>query len=280
MTATLLVLLAALVGGFAGGFASHLAMSRGIAGSGRSGGSGSRSGGSFPAVGDGDEIRPLRADVLRLKETVERVLQEVSDLSRLVRGEMGPARRVGAEDVPNVQRTAHGVGPKRPDPAPAAPRGPESGRDRDLAGRPGGGFPASGSRDVDLPARSTGVGAPPLQVTHDAYRDEPGAYNPAPPMASAPPNAVNVEARDDRIVSSASYPPEAWLEPKGPAVGHLWLNPGVALNENALRRLSTFFEWQGERAGLTYDTLEPAEVRWDEGQRIGTVTRRGRARPR
>jgi hypothetical protein len=279
MTTTLLVLLAALVGGFAGGVASHLARSRGVAGFGRSSGSGSRSGGSFQTVGDGDEIRPLRADVLRLKETVERVLQEVSDLSRLVRGEMGQTRR-GGDEAPNVQRTAHGVGPGRTGQTPIGPRGPESGRDRDLAGRSGGGYSTAGSRDADLPIRSIGGGAPPLQVTHDAYHDEPGAYNPAPPMASAPPNAVNVEARDDRIVSSASYPPEAWLEPKGPAVGHLWLNPGVALNENALRRLSTFFEWQGERAGLTYDTLTPAEVRWDEGQRIGTVTRRGLARPR
>jgi len=279
MTATILVLLAALVGGFAGGVASHLARSRGMAGFGRPGGSGSRSGGSFQTVGDGDEIRPLRADVLRLRETVERVLQEVSDLSRLVRGEMGQTRR-GADEAP-VQRTAHGVGPGRPGQTPVGPRGPESGRGGDVAGRQiGGGYAAAGSRDVDLPARSTAGAAPPLPVTHDAYHDEPGAYLPAPPMASAPPNAVNVEARDDRIVSSASYPPEAWLEPKGPAAGLLWLNPGVALNENALRRLSTFFEWQGERAGLTYDTLTPAEVRWDEGQRIGTVTRRGLARPR
>jgi hypothetical protein len=106
--------------------------------------------------------------------------------------------------------------------------------------------------------------------------------DPVAPHASAgpPPNAVNVEARDDRIVASTSYPPEAWLEPRGPAVAHLWLNPSVALNENALRRLSTFFQWQGERAGATYDTDTPAVLRWDEGQRVGTLTRRGTARPR
>jgi hypothetical protein len=105
---------------------------------------------------------------------------------------------------------------------------------------------------------------------------------PVAPRAPAgpPPNAVSVEARDDRIVASSSYPPEAWLEPRGPAVAHLWLNPAVALNENALRRLSTFFEWRGERAGATYDTDTPAVLRWDEGQRVGTVTQRGTARPR
>jgi len=295
MTATLLVLLAALVGGFAGGVASHLARSRGVAGFGRSGGSGSRSGGSFQTVSSGaDDGSLVRADLVRLQKAVERVHEEVVELSVSVRNQRVQEQRGGMGDAPAVQRTAHGVGPRRdPEPAPAGPRGPEPGRDRDLVGRTGGGFTGSGlgsgSRNADPSPRPAGGSAAPLQITHDAYQDEPGAgsqplgdaaYSPAPPMASAPPNAVNVEARDDRIVSSASYPPEAWLEPKGPAVGHLWLNPGVALNENALRRLSTFFEWQGERAGLTYDTLEPAVVRWDEGQRIGTVGQRGRARPR
>jgi hypothetical protein len=291
MTTALLVLLAALVGGFAGGMASHLARTRGVAGFGGSRGGGrSGGGGRFQAVpSEADDGSLVRADLVRLQKAVERVHEEVVELSVSIRNQrrQGQEQRGGMGDAPNIQRTAFGAGPRRPEPSPAGPRGPESGRARDLPARqPGGGYPPAGSREFDPSPRSTGG---------DAWFDEPGttprpashplgdaleAYNPAPAMASAPPNAVSVEARDDRIVSSASYPPEAWLEPKGPATGHLWLNPGVALNENALRRLSTFFEWQGERAGLTYDTLEPAVVRWDEGQRIGTVSQRGRARPR
>ncbi|MFL5386454.1 MAG: hypothetical protein ACJ8GN_28375 [Longimicrobiaceae bacterium] len=99
--------------------------------------------------------------------------------------------------------------------------------------------------------------------------------------AGPPANALNVEARDDRIVSSSTYPPEAWLEiGPGPAEGRVTLNPAVALNEYALRRLSTFFEWQGTRVGSTYHTMRPATVRWDDGQRVGTVVSRGVARPR
>lgn len=121
------------------------------------------------------------------------------------------------------------------------------------------------------------------------YRPAPEAFDiaalaseqvtPRPP-AQPPPNTVPVEARHDRIVASSTYPPEAWLEPRGPAVAHLWLNPLVALNDNALRRLSTFFQWQPERPGATYDTIHPAILRWDEVERVGAVTRRGIARPR
>ncbi|HEX2211183.1 MAG TPA: hypothetical protein VHG93_26100, partial [Longimicrobium sp.] len=147
------------------------------------------------------------------------------------------------------------------------------------------GFTAPGPAHRDpAPLRSTPFDAPPA-TEHDigaANGYEAPAGREAAPRAPAgpPPGAVNVEARDDRIVASSSYPPEAWLEPRGPAVAHLWLNPSVALNENALRRLSTFFHWQTERAGATYDTETPAVLRWDEGQRVGTVTQRGIARPR
>jgi hypothetical protein len=103
--------------------------------------------------------------------------------------------------------------------------------------------------------------------------------SPAAPLAAAPANAINVEARDDRLIPTSSYPPEAWLEPRGPASGQLWLNPGFTLNEYSLRRLSTFFHWESEQPGATYETQRPARIQWDEGRRIGTVIERGSARP-
>jgi hypothetical protein len=123
----------------------------------------------------------------------------------------------------------------------------------------------------------------------DALREDlapyPGTSGPLRPsaMPSAPtlppPNAINVEAREDRLVASPSYPPEAWLEPQGPASGRLWLNPQVALTENALRRLSAFFSWETESPGCAYETREPAVVHWDDARRTGSVTTRGTARP-
>jgi hypothetical protein len=104
--------------------------------------------------------------------------------------------------------------------------------------------------------------------------------HPAPRATLPPPNAVVVEVRDDRIVDSSAYPPEAWLEPRGPAVGYLWLNPHVPLTEYALRRLSTYFVWEVKRENAPYDTVTPAEVRWDESQRVGTLGSQGRARAR
>lgn len=95
-----------------------------------------------------------------------------------------------------------------------------------------------------------------------------------------PPNAFSVEARDGQIILSQRSPAEAWLEPRGPAEAHLWLNPDVALNESALHRLGSFFEWQAELAGASYETERPAAVRWDETERVGVVTNRGTARPR
>ncbi len=129
--------------------------------------------------------------------------------------------------------------------------------------------------------------APPVEPD-DPWRDSapPRApdYSPDAPATGAPAeppmNAINVEARDDRLVGSRSYPPEAWLEPGGPASGQLSLNPSVALNEYALRRLSTFFHWEEERPGAAYETVRPAQIQWDEGRRTGTVIERGSARPR
>ncbi|MFL5386453.1 MAG: hypothetical protein ACJ8GN_28370 [Longimicrobiaceae bacterium] len=57
------------------------------------------------------------------------------------------------------------------------------------------------------------------------------------------------------------------------------LNPAMALNEYALRRLGTFFEWLEPRPGSTYQTVRPAAVRWDGGGRTGVLVARGAARP-
>jgi hypothetical protein len=108
----------------------------------------------------------------------------------------------------------------------------------------------------------------------------PASWDSLPAPGGPPPNATLVEARDDRIVSSSTYPPEAWLEPgSGPAERRLMLNPALALNENALRRLSTFFRFDGERAGSAYLAAVPAVIRWDDGARVGFLVSRGEARP-
>jgi hypothetical protein len=271
-----ITLLVALIGGLAGGVAARWlgGWMRGIPGL-----SPRRTAPSSQGDGGGDrrQLEAIRSDLWALRDIVGRVLQDVGDLSRKLDGAPSP----GAAPVQRVD-------PPRPGPRSSEPprrepagwnRGPDAGtrgetpyrepaplRDSPYDGPPGP-YDLPPANAYDAPAAGSYDAPPDREVT-------------ARPAAGPPPNAVNVEARDDRIVSSSSYPPEAWLEPRGPAVGHLWLNPGVALNENALRRLSTFFQWQSERAGATYDTETPAVVRWDEGQRVGTVSQRGTARPR
>lgn len=100
------------------------------------------------------------------------------------------------------------------------------------------------------------------------------------PLPSRPPkNAMLVECRGDRITSGSSFPPEAWLEPgDAPTEKRVVLNPAVALNEHALRRLGTFFEWENERGGAAYVTIVPAVVRWDDALGVGTLLKAGAAR--
>jgi hypothetical protein len=156
--------------------------------------------------------------------------------------------------------------------------------ERDRIGRgesPGFRYAAPPTRGYDQPTR---VEAGYRGSGDDLVLEEDGfaGLDPGRGVTSGPPaGALNVEARDDRIVTTASYPPEAWLEiDPGRAEGRVSLNPTMALNEIALRRLSTFFEWQGARPGASYQTLTPATVRWDDGQRVGTLVSRGVARPR
>src|SRR5215213_892550 len=68
---------------------------------------------------------------------------------------------------------------------------------------------------------------------------ENGPASSSSPVVGPPPGAVLVEARDDRLVPTASYPPEAWLEAANGGPERLVrLNPVVTLNEYALRRLA------------------------------------------
>jgi hypothetical protein len=261
-----------------------------------------------PGNGEGGQLESVRRELLDLRTGLNRVLREVSDLSHTLRTDRLAAGASSAAAAPPAggaatRRERIGSSQAMPErsaepgasyspPPPREPGGWSQG-----SGGPGAPYhapspprdPWENQRPVEWMDRiDAGLSGAPAYETFDqppaAGLGAPAAVpaEPVAPRAPAgpPPNAVSVEARDDRIVASSSYPPEAWLEPRGPAVAHLWLNPSVALNENALRRLSTFFQWQGERAGATYDTDTPAVLRWDEGQRVGTVTQRGTARPR
>lgn len=275
MREILTVLLVALVGGMAGGAAIQATASWARRMDRRRGYRRSESAGAYGAQhGPGMERRELdllRNDLWKISEAVGRVLQEVSDLSRRV----GDGGRPAVTSAPTAGG-AFGPSAWERSPVPLHDRPPrEDGWQRGPdASDPG----ARGRSYEPAPLRQSPYDAPP--GPYDAPLAQEVAATTPRPAAGPPANAVNVEARDDRIVASSSYPPEAWLEPRGPAVAHLWLNPNVALNENALRRLSTFFEWRPERAGASYDTEQPAVLRWDEGQRVGTVTTRGTARPR
>lgn len=251
MTAALWVFLAAVVGGFVGGVAAHLARLRwrGGAGTQRLAPPLTR---DRLAV-DSSQLDAIRRDVQSVQGTIERVLEEMNTVSQRI-GSLAAA----------------------PNPAPVASR---AGDQRTTMPRDGGarraetaGAGPAMERRSQEPRQS---GAAPA----GGFRETPRAPEPPPRPVGPPPNAITVEARDDRIVPSPSYPPEAWVAPTGPAAAQLWINPAVALNEYALRRLSTFFEWQGMRDGAMYHTERPALLRWDEGQRVGTVTQRGSARP-
>jgi len=219
-----------------------------------------------PPGNDESALRTVVRKVSDAKEAIERVQQDLNDLSQQFRSfatrerASEPPARVVERGTPH--QATYGT---RPDPVMRPPSG-ESPRPFPQVPGPIGDFARSG------PAHGGGLGL----VRDDGY----GGWD-APAVSGPPENAIMVEARDDRIVATSSFPPEAWLQVgPGPAEGQVRLNPVVALNENALRRLSTFFEWQGERPGSTYETIEPAEVRWDSGQRIGTFIKRGSARPR
>jgi hypothetical protein len=217
--------------------------------------------------GSGRAIGRLIVDVKQMLERVQEDLNTLSDrVARLAEVTPSGAQR------PADTGTQPGWSSGR---APLDPRPPLE------AGQPQH-FGASGAHTRYDPPRSSDPGYSggyqgDLVLQDDVYADvDLGLGAPAGPPA----NAVNVEARDDRIVTTSSYPPEAWLQiGPGLAEGRVSLNPAVALNEYALRRLSTFFEWQGARAGATYRTLTPATVRWDDGQRIGILVSRGVARP-
>ena len=317
--ALFLILVLALLGGIGGGAAvlgvdavvRRIARRRGIQVPPRGGETQSGS-------GNGGKLESIQAELFSLRTAMNRMVQQVSDISHTLRMEERPA--AGAASSSGARGSNPGASdlPKRDQIArrPAAPEGsgeahasyrPPSAPPRELGARREGsaGAPRIGRRrpreirgktepradwieEIDhrlseqtavdgLERRAASAFDLSVPTPPDGPAQTP--VTPRPP-AGPPPNAVNVEARDDRIVASSSYPPEAWLEPRGPAVAHLWLNPSVALNENALRRLSTFFEWRGERAGATYDTDQPAVLRWDEGQRVGTINVRGIARPR
>lgn len=274
-----ITLLVALVAGLAGGVAARsvggwMRRLRGL-----------DDGRRFPSpppqygAGDPNQLDLIRKDLWALKDILGRVLQDVGDLSRKLEGapsagaSSGSAQRADpvrpgsrASELPRREGTGWNRGPDAATRAETPYREPASLRASPYDGPPGP-YDIPPANSYDTPATGSYEAPPDREIS-------------ARPAAGPPPNAVSVEARDDRIVASSSYPPEAWLEPRGPAVGHLWLNPGVALNENALRRLSTFFQWQSERAGATYDTETPAVVRWDEGQRVGIMSQRGTARPR
>lgn len=229
------MILGAVIGGFFGGLAarsfgkwlSHVRSGRG---------SSPPPASSPPHAGeDARQLQLIRDDLWKVKDTVERVLEEVSPLAG------------------RIERVAETL--RRPEPpsgvVPPPPRAPQ--REPWV--------------ERGEPAATSAFDGEPQPVAAVA-------------VTAPPPNAINVEARDDRLVASDSYPPEAWLEPRGPAAGQLWLNPAVSLNEYALRRLSTFFRWEPERPGARYETETPASVQWDEGRRVGTVVSRGTARPR
>jgi hypothetical protein len=215
-----------------------------------------------------EALERVQGDLNTLTERVSRLTPPPSSVERPAGTGTQPGwpsgRTPSTLRQPPETRTTYDYG------ASAGPRyDPPRPPDRDFGGSPGGfgGSPGDfgGSRGGDI-------------VQDDAYGNL-GADVGLP--AGPPANALNVEARDDRIVATASFPPEAWLEiGPGPAEGRVSLNPAVALNEYALRRLSTFFELQGARAGTTYHTVTPASVRWDDGQRVGTLLSRGVARPR
>jgi hypothetical protein len=273
-----ITLLVALVAGLAGGVAARslggwMRRLRGVD-------DGRRHPSPLPQHDEGSrQLELVRDDLWAIKDAVNRVLQDLGDLSR--RLETAPGGAAAPPAAPGGDRFSPRPRASEPPRHPGGSAGPEAGglRDREPLYR------------QPPPVRYSPYDAPPgpydvppghsLDALSTRAYDAPRERESAPhPAAGPPPNAVNVEARDDRIVASSSYPPEAWLEPRGPAVAHLWLNPVVALNENALRRLSTFFHWQPERPGATYDTEQPAVLRWDEGQRVGTVSQRGTARPR
>jgi hypothetical protein len=218
-------------------------------------------------------LKTLARMVRDSKETLERVLDEVNTLSTNV-ARLAPAgtqERTTANPGPGMSRGGgYGAAPARMDRPEAPPSTPAwAARSGFTDPRPtAGGFGGYGEgRDpVD---ESQGSRAP---------RDAWAAI--ASPSAGPPANAVSVEARDDRIVASSSYPPEAWLEVSGAAEARVTLNPAVRLNEYALQRLSTFFEWEGRRPDSTYETVSPASVKWDDGARVGVLVSRGRARAR
>jgi hypothetical protein len=221
--------------------------------------------GGYGQGADDGGIKALGRKVVDTKEAVERVQQDLNFLSEEVRK---LPQRLGGPAPPQER-------PPQPEAGPGGRAGLERpsyvpGQRTDFPPPPHRGY---GPTVMGGPAYGTSRGELVLE------REE-SSWDAAPPVSAPPANAVLVEARDDRIVATSSFPPEAWLEVgPGPAEGRVTLNPVVALNENALRRLSTFFEWQGERPGSAYETLRPALVRWDNGQRIGTFQVRGAARP-
>jgi hypothetical protein len=209
--------------------------------------------------------------LVKLSEKLERVHEDVTT-----------ALEAGATTAPG-QQTNPGLDRERRDRLPAREVPPRYER---LAGTQPAGRASDGSytyQEADAGAMgAASLGAPEpgpgLGLVSDSAN--PASWDSLPGPGGPPPNATLVEAREDRIVSSSTYPPEAWLEPgNGPAERRLMLNPALALNENALRRLSTFFRFDGERAGSAYLAAVPAVIRWDDGARVGFLVSRGEARP-
>lgn len=267
-----------------------------------------------------DSVALVRSDLTRLTELVNRVHQDLTEVMRSPRlpdrgGDhtaqpqrhpeprrpltgLEPQRRPGLDPVTEGSRPYGERYPApRNDPA-SPPRDDrhESYRAEGTAGTiipdPSYGWATTGAAGETRGSGSFGAsgigggggagGRGDLPLMDDPYATGGGDARDFQPASSGPPpNAVLVEARDDRIISSSSYPPEAWLEPgSGPTERRVFLNAAVALNEYALRRLSTFFRWEGERAGSRYQTESPAVIRWDDGQQVGTLKERGTARPR
>lgn len=146
------------------------------------------------------------------------------------------------------------------DPARVNPPRPAGARARVGAGEPG-------RRITPEPVQGAPLRDPGLRVQHD------GGFDPSPIPAAQPrepsPDAANVEASHDIVVSSVRHPPEAWMER-----GEVWLNPRVTLTDPALQRWSTFFDWERREPGARYQTVRPAAV-----AASGGVVHKGLARP-
>lgn len=228
------------------------------------------------AAPDESAIGALSRKMNDLKDVLERVLEDLNTLSEKVSRLSAPAALPA--DQGRSDFFSGGPRNRTPDEAGRAP----AARAQDFSRRD----------PFDVHTRPASLRPEPstLASGHDALGFDPVSNPPGEPErwergsvapAGPPPNALNVEARDDRIVATASFPPEAWLAVvAGSADASVTLNPAVRLNEYALQRLSTFFEWDARRPDATYHTVQPATVKWDDGARVGVLVSRGRAQPR